>query len=160
LSWLRIWFCNFFSLKHCWLLQCFSARFFFSKIIFFILFFNIELVKNYSYNMLGKHYNFFWKLLLIATVFFPTWFFSVNRVGGSLFPHTHFTVDYNRNPQWFFSLLLLLLLLFFFFANFCFFFFVFFLNFFFNFPIFSFFFHLFFLSNFFLLILPFKYWPG
>jgi hypothetical protein len=25
---LRIWFCNFFSLKHCWLLQCFSAWFF------------------------------------------------------------------------------------------------------------------------------------
>jgi hypothetical protein len=48
----------------------------FSEIIFFfILFFNIELVKNYSYNMWGKHCNFPRKLLLIATVFFPTWFF-------------------------------------------------------------------------------------
>jgi len=44
---------------------------------FFILFFNIELVKNYSYNMWGKHCNFSRKLLLIATVFFPAWFFSV-----------------------------------------------------------------------------------
>ena len=47
----------------------------FSEIIFFILFFNIKLVKNYSYNMWGKHCNFPKKLLLIATVFFPTWFF-------------------------------------------------------------------------------------
>jgi hypothetical protein len=43
--------------------------------LFFILFFNIELVKNYSYNMWGKHYNFPRKLLWIATVFFPIWFF-------------------------------------------------------------------------------------
>jgi hypothetical protein len=45
------------------------------KLSFFILFFNIELVKNYSYNMWGKHCNFPRKLLWIATVFFPTWFF-------------------------------------------------------------------------------------
>jgi hypothetical protein len=31
----------FFSLKHCWLLQCFSAWFFFSKIIFFLFYFLI-----------------------------------------------------------------------------------------------------------------------
>ena len=75
LSWLRIWFCNFFSLKHCWLLQCF----FLSKIIFFfILFFNIELVKNYSYNMWGKHCNLFWKLLFICySVFSHIVFFII-----------------------------------------------------------------------------------
>jgi hypothetical protein len=75
----------FFSLKHCWLLQCFSAWFFFVfvflwfslKLSFSILFFNIELVKNYSYNMWEKHCNFPCKLLWIATVFFSTWFFSV-----------------------------------------------------------------------------------
>jgi hypothetical protein len=49
----------------------------FFEIIFFILFFNIELVKNYNYNMRGKHCNFPRKLLWIATVFFPVWFFSV-----------------------------------------------------------------------------------
>jgi len=49
----------------------------FSEIIFFILFFNMKLVKNYSYNMWGKHSNFPRKLLLIATVFFHTWFFPV-----------------------------------------------------------------------------------
>jgi hypothetical protein len=47
------------------------------KLSFFILFFNIELVKNYSYNMWGKHCNFPRKLLWIATVFFLIWFFSV-----------------------------------------------------------------------------------
>jgi hypothetical protein len=47
------------------------------KLSYFILFFNMELVKNYSYNMWGKHCNFPRKLLLIATVFFPTWFFLV-----------------------------------------------------------------------------------
>ena len=63
LNWLRIWFCYFFSLKHCWLLQCFSAWFFFlQNYLFFILFFNIELVKNYSYNIWGKHCNFFLKI--------------------------------------------------------------------------------------------------
>jgi hypothetical protein len=46
------------------------------KLSFFILLFNIELFKNYSYNMWGKHCNFPWKLLLIATMFFSTWFFS------------------------------------------------------------------------------------
>jgi len=45
------------------------------KLSFFILFFNIELVKNYSYNMWGKHCNFPRKLLWIATVFFLIWFF-------------------------------------------------------------------------------------
>ena len=58
--------------------QCFSAWFFLwfsQKLSFFILFFNIELVKNYSYNMWGKHCNFPQKLLLIATMFFPTLFF-------------------------------------------------------------------------------------
>jgi hypothetical protein len=67
-------------LKHFLLLQYFFAWFFlwFSlKLSFFILFFNIELVKNYSYNMWGKHFNFPQKLLLVATIFFPTWFFSV-----------------------------------------------------------------------------------
>jgi len=47
----------------------------FSEIIFFILFFNIELVKNYSYNMWGKQCNFPCKLLWFATVFFLRWFF-------------------------------------------------------------------------------------
>ena len=47
----------------------------FFEIIFFILFFNVELVKNYSYNMRGKHCNFLRKLLSIATVFFLIWFF-------------------------------------------------------------------------------------
>ena len=47
------------------------------KLSFFILFFNIELIKNYSYNTWGKHCNFPRKLLLIATIFFLTWFFSV-----------------------------------------------------------------------------------
>jgi hypothetical protein len=59
LSWLRISFYNFFSLKHCWLLIvslrmvfCFFVFWWFSpKLTFSILFFNIELVKNYSYNM-------------------------------------------------------------------------------------------------------------
>jgi hypothetical protein len=62
------------------LLQCFSAWFFYDFLqnyLFFILFFNIELVKNYSYYMWGKHYNFPRKLLLIATMLFPTWFFFV-----------------------------------------------------------------------------------
>ena len=79
LSWLRIWFCNFFSLKHCWLLQCFSTLFFLSpKLSFFILFFNIELVKNYSYNMWGKHCNLFWKLLFICySVFSHIVFFII-----------------------------------------------------------------------------------
>ena len=49
--------------------------FFLQNYLYFILFFNIELVKNYSYNMWGNHYNFFWKLLSIATVFFPYGFF-------------------------------------------------------------------------------------
>jgi len=47
------------------------------KLSYFILFFNIELVKNYSYNMWGKHCNFPRKLLWIVTVFFLIWFFSV-----------------------------------------------------------------------------------
>ena len=38
-------------------------------------FFNIELVKNYSYNMWRKHCSFPRKLLWIATMFFPTCFF-------------------------------------------------------------------------------------
>jgi hypothetical protein len=46
------------------------------KLSFSILFFNIELVKNYSYNMWEKHCNFPLKLLWVAIVFFPTWFFS------------------------------------------------------------------------------------
>jgi hypothetical protein len=41
----------------------------------FILFFNIELVKNYNYNMWGNHCNFPHKLLWIATVFFLIVFF-------------------------------------------------------------------------------------
>jgi len=51
LSWLRIYLCNFFSLKHCELLWCVFHVFFmiFSKIIC-LFFFNIELVKNYNYN--------------------------------------------------------------------------------------------------------------
>jgi len=66
---------------------------------------------------------------------------NLNGVGESLFPHTHFTVDYNSNPQWFF-------LTFLFFSNFSPFFFFFFfffsiffskLLFFFNFPNFFFF---------------------
>jgi hypothetical protein len=40
------------------------------KLSFFILFFNIELIKNYSYNMWGKHCNFPRKLLWIAIIFF------------------------------------------------------------------------------------------
>jgi hypothetical protein len=39
LSWLRIEFCNFFSLKHCWLLQCFSAWFIFLQNYLFFLFY-------------------------------------------------------------------------------------------------------------------------
>jgi len=61
--------------------QCFSTWFFLynflQNYLFVILFFNIELVKNYSYNTWEKHCNFPWKLLLIATMFFLTWFFSV-----------------------------------------------------------------------------------
>jgi hypothetical protein len=85
LSCLRIQFCNFFSLKHYWLLQCFFTWFFlflfflwfFPKLSFLILFFNIELVKNYSYNMWGNHCSFSRsrKLLWIATFFFPYSFF-------------------------------------------------------------------------------------
>jgi hypothetical protein len=56
---------------------CFCFLWFSSKLSFFILFFNIELVKNYIYNMWGKHCNFPRKLLWIATMFFPIWFFSV-----------------------------------------------------------------------------------
>jgi hypothetical protein len=48
---------------------------FFPKWSFSILFFNIELIKNYSYNMWGKHCNFPRKLLWITTVFFSTWVF-------------------------------------------------------------------------------------
>ena len=47
----------------------------FFEIIVLILVFNIELVKNFSYNMWEKHCNFPHKLLWIAIVFFPTWFF-------------------------------------------------------------------------------------
>jgi hypothetical protein len=67
---------------------------------------------------------------------------TLNGVGESLFPHTHFTVDYNSNPQWFFSFFFLLtfpfflFLLFFFKKNSIFFSKI---TFFFNFPNFSFF---------------------
>ena len=65
------------------MLQCFSTWFlfffvflwFFLKLSLSILFFNIELVNNYSYNMRGKHCSFPRKLLWIATVFFPHGFF-------------------------------------------------------------------------------------
>jgi hypothetical protein len=64
------------------LLQCFSTWFFvflwfFLKLSLSILFFNIELVNNYSYNMRGKHCSFPRKLLWIATVCFSTWFFYI-----------------------------------------------------------------------------------
>jgi hypothetical protein len=89
--------------NYCWLLHCFFPRvffpvfvMFFPKIIcqfyflntklvknynynIFFLFFNIEPVKNYSYNMWGKHFNFPRKLLLVATLFFPTCFFFCFR---------------------------------------------------------------------------------
>jgi hypothetical protein len=53
-----------------------SSQFFFSpKLSFSIWFFNIELVKNYSYNMWGKHCTLHRKLLWIDTVFFPIKFF-------------------------------------------------------------------------------------
>ena len=42
----------------------------FLKLFLSILFFNIELVKNYSYNIWRKHCSFPHKLLWIATVFF------------------------------------------------------------------------------------------
>ena len=55
----------------------------FLRMVFFLwfslklssFFFNIELIKNYSCNMWKKYCNFPHKLLWIATVFFPTWFF-------------------------------------------------------------------------------------
>jgi hypothetical protein len=48
---LRIYLCNFFSLKHCELLQCFQHDIFlFFPKLFLSIFFNIELVKNYNYN--------------------------------------------------------------------------------------------------------------
>ena len=51
LSLLRIYLCNFFSLKHCELLQCFQHDIFlFFPKLFLSIFFNIELVKNYNYN--------------------------------------------------------------------------------------------------------------
>jgi len=40
-----------------------------------MLLFIIELFKNYSYSMWGKHCSFPRKLVLIATVFFSIWFF-------------------------------------------------------------------------------------
>ena len=49
---------------------------FFPKLSLSILFFNIELVKNYNYNMWGKHCSFPHKLLRIATIFFPHGFFN------------------------------------------------------------------------------------
>jgi len=48
------------------------------KLYFFILFFDIELVKNYSYNMWEKYCNFSRKLLWIAIVFFSHDFFPVS----------------------------------------------------------------------------------
>jgi len=80
---------------------------------------------------------------------------TLNGVGESLFPHTHFTSDSSS----FFYFILFYFILFF---TFPFFFRFFFQIFFFNFPNFS-FFHWFFLLFFpklFLLILLFKYWPG
>ena len=52
LSWLRIKICNFSSLKHCELLQCFPMWFFYDFFQNYLcrFFFNIELVKNYNYN--------------------------------------------------------------------------------------------------------------
>jgi hypothetical protein len=47
------------------------------KLSFSILLFNIQLVKNYNYNIWEKHCNFRRKLLWIATVFFPIRFFFV-----------------------------------------------------------------------------------
>ena len=41
---------------------------------------------------------------------------TLNGVGESLFPHTHFTVDYNSNPQWFFSIFLFYFIFFIFFT--------------------------------------------
>ena len=59
---------------------CLFFLWFSSKLTFLILFFKVELVKNYSYNMWEKHCNFPRKLLWIFIVFFSTWFFSVSFV--------------------------------------------------------------------------------
>jgi hypothetical protein len=60
-----------------WMVFCLFVFWRFSpKLTFLILFFNIGLVKNYSYNMWEKHYNFPRKLQWIAIIVFRTRFFS------------------------------------------------------------------------------------
>jgi hypothetical protein len=64
---------------------------------------------------------FFPKLFLLILLFkyWPDLTHTQNGVGESLFPHTHFTVDYNSNPQWFFPTFFLLFFYFsFFFSTF------------------------------------------
>jgi len=68
LSWLKIPLCNFFPLKYCGLLRCFSILFFY---FFKIIFVNFFYWADWEFSFV----NFFFKTLLIATVFFCMVFF-------------------------------------------------------------------------------------